>query len=444
MRALLVDDDPNIRAIVRRVLTRQFESLQIVDCTDGVQALEELSQGEYDLVLLDVSMPFMDGLDVLQSIRRSPVIAKIPVIMMTGNNEEHTIRAAVRIGVNDFILKPIHPTQLCERVLKLLTRSSDADERKGQIRQGFRPLSLNASTTVLLADGSNEFRQFFRNTVSPLCPVVDVASGLAAFQQCLESTPYALFVGSDLGIVSGEVLARKLRALPRLCSVRLVGIETERLLLQARKRGMYEAIILRSFVEDVFMEGMQSLLRKPASASGDLAGVPDLKLLAISAAEESFSAELGQHVVLRPQSNRMIQPVTASMSLRVGIDSTPLTVRLSVPANGADRLVAKMSAAVMPIDSDSVEQGLMLLVGRLGSGIADELKARNLPVTSGSPQVTHHVARKPSNAPEAESELLLHFDVPAEKVCLRVSLVVGAVAVPRRSQREVEYTRHNG
>lgn len=444
MRALLVDDDPNIRAIVRRVLTRQFEALEIVDCTDGVQALEELSQGEYDLVLLDVSMPFMDGLDVLQSIRRSPVIAKIPVIMMTGNNEEPTIRSAVRIGVNDFILKPIHPIQLCERVMKLLTRSSGADEKRGQIRQGFRPLSLNSSTTVLLADGSNEFRQFFRKAVSPLCPVQDVASGLAAFQQCLESTPYALFVGSDLGIVSGEVLARKLQALPRLCSVRLVGIETERLLLQARKRGIYEAVILRSFVEDVFMEGMQSLLRKPASASGDLVGVPDLKLLAISAAEESFSAALGQHVVLRPQSNRMAQPVSASVMLHVGVDSTPLTVRLSVPANGADRLAAKMNGTQVPIDSDGIDTGLMSLVDRLGRGIADELTARNLTVTCDAPAITHQTSRKPSNTHETDPALSLEFDVPAEKVCLRVSLVVGAVAAPRRSQREAGYARQNG
>jgi CheY-like chemotaxis protein len=444
MRALLVDDDPNIRSIVRRVLTRQFESLEIVDCTDGVQALEQLSQAEYDLVLLDVSMPFMDGLDVLQSIRRSPVVGKIPVIMMTGNNEEHTIRSAVQIGVNDFILKPIHPIQLCERVLKLLTRSSRGDEKRGQVRQGFRPLSLNSTTTVLLADGSNEFRQFFRTVVSSLCPVQDVASGLAAFQHCLESTPYALFVGSDLGIVSGEVLARKLQALPRLCSVRLVGIETERSLLQVRKRGTYEAVILRSFVEDVFMEGVQSLLRKPASRSGDLAGAPDLKLLAISAAEESFSSALGQHVVLRPQSNRMTQPLSASMMLHVGVDNTPLTIRLSIPANGADRLAAKMGGAQARSDGNSIDAALMSLVERLSHGIADELRARDLTVASDAPTMVHQAPRKSSSAQEAEPALSLEFDVPSEKVCLRVSLLVGAVVPQRRSQRDANYARHNG
>jgi two-component system, chemotaxis family, chemotaxis protein CheY len=423
MRTLVVDDDPNIRGIVRRVLTRRFDALDIVECEDGLAALELLSKGEYDFVLLDVSMPLMDGLDVLQSVRRAPVIAKIPVIMMTGNNDEHTIRQAMKLGVNDFILKPIHPTQLCERVLKILTHSSGNGERKGPTRHAFRPLSLTPGTSVLLADGSAEFREFFHKTVSSLCTVHTSSSGLAAFQHCLDQPPYALFVGSELGLITGEVLVRKLRALPRLCAVRLVGIETERNLLQVRKRGIYEAVIIRSFVHEVFKEGMESLLRAPVSKAADLPGVPDLKLLAISAAEESLSGSIGKHVALRPASNRLMQ-ASAAVTLRVGADNLPLTVRLSTPANGVERLAANAAQRLL-IDDATPDTAMVTLVGRLGDSLADELRGRNLSVTCEAPTVTRQPPRRPANSTD-DHGVCLEFDVPNDKLSLRVTLAVGA------------------
>jgi CheY-like chemotaxis protein len=424
MRTLLVDDDPNIRGIVRRVLTRQFDALEIVECENGLEAIELLSAGEYDFILLDVSMPLMDGLDVLQSVRRAPVIAKIPVIMMTGNNDEHTIRQAMKLGVSDFILKPIHPTQLCERVLKILTHSNGSDERKGQARSAFRPLSLAPSTRVLLADGSAEFRQFFQKAVSSLCTVQTAASGLAAFQQCLEQPPYALFIGSELGLISGDVLVRKLRALPKLCVVRLIGIETERNLLQLRKRGIYEAVIIRSFVQEVFKEGIESLLRASVSTAAAIPGVPDLKLLAISAAEESLTGAIGQHVVLRPASNKSMQAASATVTLRVGADNLPLTVRVATPANGVDRLATAL-ARQLPLDNATPESAMLALVERLGDSLADEIRGRNLSVTCDAPAAARQPARRSSGTPE-DHGVSLEFDVPNQKLSLRVTLLVGA------------------
>ena len=423
MRTLIADDDSNVRGLVRRVLTRQFESLDIVECENGLAALELLTSGEFDLVLLDVSMPLMDGLDVLRSVRCAPVIGKVPVIMMTGHNDDHVIRQTLKLGISDFILKPIHPLQLCERVLKVLTRAPAADERKGPPRAAFRPLALAPTTTLLLADGSAEFRQFFSKVVSPRCPVHVVSSGLAAFQRCLEQPPYALFVGSELGILSGETLVRKLRALPRLCSVRLVGVEARSDLLQVRKRGTYEAAIIRSFVHEVFLEGFESLLRAPAACGVELPDVPDLKLLAISAAEESLSDSIGEHVILRPPSTR-VMPAGATVTLLIGADSTPLRLRLAMPANGIERLVSL--AQRQNLNADTPDAALAVLVERLAHNLTEELKGRNLIVSAEPATVTRGVSRRAGSSLDAEHGLALEFDVPNDKLSLRVTLVVDA------------------
>ena len=144
MRALLVDDNANVRNLVRRVLARRFEGLDVVECEDGVEALHHLSGGDFALLLLDVSMPFIGGLDVLESVRRSRTLHALPVIVMTGVSEEETVRRALKIGVNDFIVKPLDPARLCERVLKLLGTSAASTGTPDTTPASFQPLRLES------------------------------------------------------------------------------------------------------------------------------------------------------------------------------------------------------------------------------------------------------------------------------------------------------------
>lgn len=127
MRVLLVDDDATVRTVMHRILSRQF-SFDIDLCKDGPEALEKLSTEEYDLVLLDVTMPMMDGMDVLQSIRLNPETHHTPVIMITGLSDQRLVKQALREGISDFILKPVRPAELCERVARVLEKTADASE----------------------------------------------------------------------------------------------------------------------------------------------------------------------------------------------------------------------------------------------------------------------------------------------------------------------------
>jgi CheY-like chemotaxis protein len=268
MRALLVDDDPSIRAVISRILMRQFDTLDLVECKDGVEALEELTRDTYAFILLDLSMPNMDGFDVLESLRATPSLGTLPVIMMTGVNEEHTVRRILSVGVTDYILKPIRPAQLCERVGRIMAKSTTAmAERRDLHEAPFTKLELNARTHVVVADGSDEFRQFFRQMLSPVCRVDTTSSGLDAFQRCMLHAPYAVFIGSDLGAVGGEMLARKLHTNAKLAGIRIIGIEPQSSLEDARRRGTREAVIARSLVPEVFLDGLNALLGSPIVVS---------------------------------------------------------------------------------------------------------------------------------------------------------------------------------
>lgn len=114
MKILVVDDERSLRSLVRRVLER--DSVQVLEADDGVTALERLVNEPVDLVLLDLSMKAMDGIDTLEAIRRSPRFPHLPVILITGNPDERYVRRAAALGITGFLVKPFSPDTLRERI----------------------------------------------------------------------------------------------------------------------------------------------------------------------------------------------------------------------------------------------------------------------------------------------------------------------------------------
>jgi two-component system, NtrC family, nitrogen regulation response regulator NtrX len=116
LKILCVDDNPDIRAS----LLDQFsmEDFEVDTAEDGDIALQMIQANEYDLILLDVKMPKMDGLMVLHEIRK---LAKNPqVIMLSALNDVPTAMECVRLGAKDYISKPYDPEELLHIVIKLL------------------------------------------------------------------------------------------------------------------------------------------------------------------------------------------------------------------------------------------------------------------------------------------------------------------------------------
>lgn len=124
---LLVDDEHANRDALSRRLVRQ--GYEVTSAASGKEALEVLQQQNFDLVLLDVMMPEMDGLEVLSAIRESRPMTELPVIMVTARNQSADVVAALQLGANDYVTKPVNFTLLLARlqtVLRLRNERRDA------------------------------------------------------------------------------------------------------------------------------------------------------------------------------------------------------------------------------------------------------------------------------------------------------------------------------
>lgn len=115
---LIVEDDENIRELSDYILSQG--GYQVFKANNGRDALDMLRQQRFNLVLLDVHMPIMSGLDVLRSIAR-PGVPMQPVLMVTANRNIDTVNEAMQLGCIGYIAKPFTPEILLERVRKALT-----------------------------------------------------------------------------------------------------------------------------------------------------------------------------------------------------------------------------------------------------------------------------------------------------------------------------------
>ncbi|HEV2132482.1 MAG TPA: response regulator, partial [Longimicrobiaceae bacterium] len=117
---LVVDDEPDISALVAYHLAR--ESYRVRTAADGLEALRAVESQVPDLVVLDLMLPGMSGLDVLRELRRRPEAQELPVILLTARREEEDRIAGLKLGADDYIAKPFSPQELVLRVGAVLRR----------------------------------------------------------------------------------------------------------------------------------------------------------------------------------------------------------------------------------------------------------------------------------------------------------------------------------
>ena len=121
IKILVVDDFPTMRRIIRNLL-KELGFVNIDEAEDGEVALEKLKGGGYGFVLSDWNMPNMDGLAMLQAIRADPLLAKLPVLMVTAEAKKENIIAAAQAGANGYVVKPFTVITLEEKIAKIFNK----------------------------------------------------------------------------------------------------------------------------------------------------------------------------------------------------------------------------------------------------------------------------------------------------------------------------------
>ncbi|MDE6034972.1 MAG: response regulator transcription factor [Ruminococcus sp.] len=145
---LIVDDEINIRKVVREYA--EFEGYEVTEAENGMEAVSLCQDCDYDLIIMDVMMPRLDGYSACKEIHKTK---KIPVIMLSARGEEYDKLFGFEIGVDDYVVKPFSPKELMARVKVVLKRNSVPEQSASQDKYVFEGLEVDISGREVYVNG---------------------------------------------------------------------------------------------------------------------------------------------------------------------------------------------------------------------------------------------------------------------------------------------------
>lgn len=144
---LVVDDEAKIREVIKEYA--EFSGYEVTEAGDGMSAIGLCKLNDYDLIIMDVMMPKLDGFSSVKEIKK---IKDIPVIMLSARGEEYDKLFGFELGIDDYVVKPFSPKELMARVNAVLNRRSGSNQLSSAIAS-FDGLEVNFAARTVTVDG---------------------------------------------------------------------------------------------------------------------------------------------------------------------------------------------------------------------------------------------------------------------------------------------------
>jgi DNA-binding response OmpR family regulator len=360
--ALIADDDSAIRGMLGRLLRPL--GWNVIEAGDGCSAIEKLSTCTVDLAILDQRMPQLTGLEVLSIIRQSDTHADLPVMIVSGACDVETSETMLGLGIVDYLVKPLRPEFVRDRLTRMnrLVRAAASNRRaRGQDRP-------KDGSVLIVVDADAEFRSFVSTVLMHRYEVIEVASGVAALRTCLVSKPSIFVLGSNVGLMTPEFLARKLRERRDLTDIRIVLVTAQ---IPARDAAAFDGVLPRTFVPAEFSEQFDRIFAPSFHDDGDILG--GVRKTIEGATEQAIGMMAGTAIVMARGDERTIVPGQMQASVDVQLETERLAFRLLLRCSPEHARAIGALMLGLPVDGVSDEDGLATL-GELSNIIAGRVK----------------------------------------------------------------------
>ena len=335
---LTVDDSKVVRTMVARHL--QPFGVQVVEAQNGKEGVDMALQHKPDLILLDVTMPVMDGKQCLTELRGNAITKGIPVIMLTAESGRDLVVEIAKLGVNGYIVKPFQKDTFEKEVTKVLNGAPAAAVPPPGAAAA--PARLDART-VLVVDDSERVLETAKTALAQGFKVVTALSGKDALERFKESQPGVVVVDLVMPEMDGIEVLTKLKELGNPTFIALAVRGDTALHDKARKAG-YASVIAKPFQA-------QELLEHVSKAAGAQASPEEM-------VQDLVSEENGCSVLTLPDSQASLTRLAPLLAKKVR----------DLAEDGADRLIVDI-AHVAEATSEVVNCLIQLLEEARGMGI---------------------------------------------------------------------------
>lgn len=151
LKILVVDDEVNIRNVIKEYA--KFEGYEVEEAGNGMQAVEICKEKDFDIIIMDVMMPKLDGFSAIKEIRKTK---NIPVLMLSARGEEYDKLFGFEIGIDDYVVKPFSPKEVMARVAAITSRVKNNSKAKKEDKYVFEGLEIDMLGRVVVVDGEKK------------------------------------------------------------------------------------------------------------------------------------------------------------------------------------------------------------------------------------------------------------------------------------------------
>ena len=381
VRILLCDDELTTRFVLKRFLTKEVPCT-IAEADNGAAALKLLAKNTFDLLILDLNMPVMDGRTTLRRIRETAKTHDLPVVILSGENDERAVKQVISLGVQTFLLKPVTEARAQARLRAVLGALKPSEPFVPARPAPTGPL-LEPNQPVLVADGDPSFRKLVMSVLGSRFEMHESASGPDALDHIVRGGICGAFIGRNLPELKADVLAAKVINLPGT-KTRLIAIAPPAEADAVRATGLYDAVITRTLAAAELERQIDALLKgtTPSAAAGIGALVPGFSESVGTAVQQLFDMVLKMEVERRPDGATIAAGSIVRSDVRLSIANVHDVVITLI----ADRASAKAFSMAM-MGTEAPDDALYEMLNIVGGRIKQAVTATGRDATLDVPNV---------------------------------------------------------
>lgn len=380
IRIVLVDDEPSARALLRRWIERNIEAA-VYEAEDGLQALESIAENDIELVVSDVSMPVLDGMELLRLLRGDPSWEALEVLMVSNVAAEDKVRQIISLGASDYMLKPLQYDHAVKRLLA-------ASERILQNRPAEDGAAGDKKPKVLIADPDADFRSTAQRALEGGFAVETARSLAETLVHLLRWNPSAVFLSPAIPGLDVDTLAARAEGLygrdkPNFFRLDEPGTRLD----PPGPESHFAGAVRKSYVASNFASQVGELvLGIPHTAQGMKPWADFLEHELRTAVYQTLGMMTGaepEPIELRPAE------YAPDMYGRLGIRAQNEMFELLVGVDATEAMADQLAKAMLPADAekksaaDGSKEFLNVVAGRLRVACAE----RRVEVSMDQPEV---------------------------------------------------------
>lgn len=432
MKILVVDDSATVRAMLRRAL-QDLSTVEVAEATNGLEALTEIARHRFDLVILDVNMPAMNGLDVLEAIRSSPAHTALPVVVLTSERSDTVVRRLVELGLTDYLSKPLSYSSLAERLATII----------GRLRlptAGPRPHHAStAHPSVLVVDLDPDRRHFATTVLAPHYQIATADTAASALYACLDPQtrrPDLVLIGEQVGLPPLAMFVAKLREIPLTAEARIVGVRARTAGGTDGARDLFDDTLEWTYVPEIFLARFEKAARGTTHAGTPMAAFRStLERDAQSATQQLFGLMLSSDVTPVAPGSAPVRPwpgagVHARIDLRAD-DGSTLSVLFRADRDSARAVTARLLGTA---EGEVLDDDIAATAGEFANIIGGRLRNRmfeaGIPTAMQLPRTWFGSGPPDCETPDVSLESDLRGLQASFGVILRVGEDAGGVSAP--------------